>query len=43
MTDIKLNPKVDGYISREKRWQPEVIELRRIALWLLFLGKATPN
>jgi uncharacterized protein YdeI (YjbR/CyaY-like superfamily) len=27
-----MNPKVDGYISREKRWQQEVIELRRIAL-----------
>ena len=32
MTTINLNPKVDAYISREKRWQNEVVELRRIVL-----------
>lgn len=32
MTEITLNPKVDAFIGREKRWQTEVIELRRIAL-----------
>ncbi len=32
MTGIKLNPQVDAFIAREKRWPTEVIELRRIAL-----------
>jgi uncharacterized protein YdeI (YjbR/CyaY-like superfamily) len=32
MTDVTMNPKVDGFISREKKWQAEYTKLRSIVL-----------
>ncbi|MGB7595669.1 MAG: YdeI family protein [Erysipelotrichaceae bacterium] len=32
MANIELNPKVDGFISREKKWQAEYVKLRAIVL-----------
>lgn len=32
MTNVTMNPKVDGFISREKKWQKEYEKLRMIVL-----------